>query len=269
MQNVEKVNLLRILHSTFMLSSHFQSFGEALGQTGGADFFLRGGDVVFQPAQFDGAGVRVVDDIGGFGIIVARLADGSDVDELFFGRINFEFGVGAAAHHGIAHEGNRHMGMAKETELGVLVGKTGRRRQFVKHVTPALGRIERGVDDGEVVDQFGVLQVTEPLALLVGKLCAGPTDGLGGVGIESFQMVIGGTVFVVVALHAGDVHVANDLETFLGVGVVTDDIAQADVMGGLLLFSVGQNGPEGFQIAVNVSDDGEFHLRLSNNFKSD
>jgi hypothetical protein len=39
-------------------------------------------------------------------------------------------------------------------------------------------------------------------------------------------------------------------------------------MRGLLLFGVRQDGAERLQIAVNVSDDGEFHLRLSNNLKS-
>ena len=106
------------------------------------------------------------------------------------------------------------------------------------------------------------------MAFLVGQLGARPVDGFGGVGIETFQMVVGGAVFVVVALDAGDVHVADDLEAFLGIGVVADDVAEADVMRGLLLFGVRQNGVERFQIAVNVSDDGEFHLRLSNNFKS-
>ena len=71
-----------------------------------------------------------------------------------------------------------------------------------------------------------------------------------------------------IALDAGDVHLADDVEAFLGVRVVADDVAEADVMGGLLLFGVRQDGAERLQIAVNVSDDGEFHLRLSNNLKS-
>ena len=36
----------------------------------------------------------------------------------------------------------------------------------------------------------------------------------------------------------------------------------------VLGFDVLQNGLERLQIAVNVSDDGEFHLRLADNFKT-
>ena len=93
-------------------------------------------------------------------------------------------------------------------------------------------------------------------------------DGFGGIGIETFQMVVGGAVFIVIALDAGDVHVADDFEAFLGIGVVADDVAEADVMRGLLLFGVRQDGLERLQVAVNVSDDGEFHLSLSCNLES-
>jgi hypothetical protein len=81
-----------ILHfSFFILPSKFQPFGKAFGQAGGADFFLRSGNVVIEPAKFNGSGVHVVNNVGGPGVVVARLADGADVDEIFFGGINFEF----------------------------------------------------------------------------------------------------------------------------------------------------------------------------------
>ena len=94
---------------------------------------------------------------------------------------------------------------------------------------------------------------------LVVQLRARPVDGVGGGGIEAFEMVVGGAVFVVIALHAGDVHVPDDFEAFLGIGVVADDVAEADVMRRLLASGVLQNGLERLQIAVNVSDDGKLH----------
>jgi hypothetical protein len=73
------------LHSAFSilhLPPVSQPFGEAFGQAGGDDFFLGGGNVVFKPAEFNRAGVHVINDVGGLGIVVARLADGSDIDEI-------------------------------------------------------------------------------------------------------------------------------------------------------------------------------------------
>jgi hypothetical protein len=87
------------------------------------------------------------------------------------------------------------------------------------------------------------------------------------VGIAAVEMVVGGAVFVVVALDAGKVHVADDLETFLGVGVVADDIAEADDMRGALGANVLQHDLKSLQVAVDVSDDGVFHL-LPDDFKT-
>src|SRR6516165_10791274 len=92
-------------------------------------------------------------------------------------------------------------------------------------------------------------------------------NGLGGVRIEAFEMVLGGTVFVMVALDAGDVHLADDVETFLGLGVVADDVAEADDVGGALGADVLQDDLKGVEIAVDVCDDGVFHF-LASDFKS-
>jgi hypothetical protein len=45
----------------------------------------------------------------------------------------------------------------------------------------------------------------------------------------------------------------------MGIGVVADDVAQADVMGAAALLGVGQNGLQRFQIAVNVSKNSKTH----------
>ena len=158
------------LHSAFFpLPSELQPFGETFGQAGGADFFLGGGNVVIEPAQFNGSGVHVVDDVGAFGVVVAWLADGADVDEIFFGRINFKFGIGAAADGGVAHEGDGHVGVAEETNLGVLVGKAGGGGELVKDVAPALRRVERGVHHREIGGHAGVFEFAQPLAFFLGS----------------------------------------------------------------------------------------------------
>jgi len=157
--------------------------------------------------------------------------------------------------------------MAEEADLGVLIRKTGGGGEFVEDITPALRRIERGVDHREVGGHAGIFQVAQPLLFLRVQLRAGPVDGVGGVGIKTFKAVVGGAVFVVIALHAGEIELADHCEAFLGIGVVANDVAQANDVRGILAFDVGQHGLERFQIGVDVGDDGVFHSSV-NNLKS-
>jgi hypothetical protein len=99
------------------------------------------------------------------------------------------------------------------------------------------------------------------------QLTARPVDGFGGVRVKTFEVILGGAVFIVVALDAGDVHLADDLEAFLGIGVVAHNVAEADDVRGVLGADVFQHDLESFQIAVNVCDDGVFHF-LANDLKS-
>ena len=66
-----------------------------------------------------------------------------------------------------------------------------------------------------------------------------------------------------VSLYAGNVHLADDVQAFLGVGVVADHVAQAGVMRALLVFDVLQNHLERLQIGVNVGYDGKLHAAIS------
>jgi hypothetical protein len=77
--------------------------------------------------------------------------------------------------------------------------------------------------------------------------------------IEAFQMILAGTVFIVVALDAGQVEVPDNFQAFLGVGIVANDITKTDDLRDVLGLDVLQNGVERFQIAVYVCDNGVFH----------
>ena len=246
-----------------LLPSIREPFGEAFRKSGGADFCLRSFDIVIEAAEFDRAGVHVVEDVGALGIIIARLADGTDVDEIFFGRINFKFRVSAAAHDGVAHERNRNVRVAEETHLRVLIRETGGGGELVEDVTPAVGRIECGVNHRKVRGHAGVFQIAQPLFVVGGKLVARPVDGFGGVRIETVEGVFSGAVFVVIAFNDGDIHVAYDLQTFLGIGVVADDVAEADDVRRILGANILQHYLKRFPVAVNVCDDGVFHFLAS------
>ena len=100
---------------------------------------------------------------------------------------------------------------------------------------------------------------SQPLFFLGRKLVARPVDGLRGVRVEAVEMIVRGAVFVVVALHAGDVHLADNLETFLGVGVVADNVAEAHDVIRVLGADVLKDHLKGFQVSVDVGDDGVFH----------
>jgi hypothetical protein len=119
------------------------------------------------------------------------------------------------------------------------------------------------VNDGEIGDQTEIFEVTQPLLVVLGQLRARPAHGLGGMRVETFKVGIQRTILVMIALHAGHSHAADDVEALLGVGVVAHDIAQAAIMRDALFLGVIQNDFQRLEIGVNVSDDRELHLFAS------
>src|SRR5215204_2540614 len=164
-----------------------QPFGQSRGEAGIEDFFLGLGDVIIEPAQFDRGLVHVVNDVSGFGIIIAGLTDGADVDEIFFTGLNLELGVGATADHAVADEGDRDMGMAEEADGSVLVGKAGGGGEFVEDIPPALGSIESGMDNSEAGDHAHVFELAKPLSVFGGELASGPVDRFCGGRIKTVK----------------------------------------------------------------------------------
>src|SRR5437764_2641004 len=81
---------------TIWLSSKCQSLRETRGKAGLEYLFLRSGNVVFQPAQFNRRLVHVIDDIRRFGVVVARLPNSTHIYEVLFARLDFEFGIRAS-----------------------------------------------------------------------------------------------------------------------------------------------------------------------------
>ena len=245
---------------TPLLSSVGKPLGQSLRQSGGENLLLRGSDIVVQATYLNRSVERVVDDVGALGIVIARLTDGTDIDEIFLTRLGLELGIRSAAYDAVFDKSDGHMRVTKEANGCVLVSEAGGGGEFVEHVTPALRAIERGVNDGEIGHHARVLQVTQPLTIILGELSACPIDGFGGGGVEAFEMLIAGTVFVVVAFDAGHVHRANDVETFLGIGVVADNISEAGVMRHLLLLAIFEHDLKRFEIAVDVGYDSKLHV---------
>src|SRR5947209_5020161 len=66
-------------------------------------------------------------------------------------------------------------------------------------------------------------------------------------------------LLVVVAFHDRTIEFSDELDAFLRVRVVTDDIAQTNIMGALLFVRIGHDRLERFEIGMNITENGETH----------
>src|SRR5206468_1042965 len=92
------------------------------------------------------------------------------------------------------------------------------------------------------------LEIAQPLLVVVGELAAGPVDRFFGERVEALELLGYGSLLVVVAFHHGALKIADDLETLVRVGVVTDDITKTHVVGYLVLLGVGDLGTLGVEL---------------------
>src|SRR5437016_3244878 len=78
------------------------------------------------------------------------MAEATVVYKIFLSRIDAQLIDSLALHAIIANESRRHMGVAKKTNAGVLIGEACSGIEIVENVTPLLGRIEGRMDDREI-----------------------------------------------------------------------------------------------------------------------
>ena len=91
------------------------------------------------------------------------------------------------------------------------------------------------------------------------QLIAGPEDGPFGGRIEAFGVEHGS---LIVIAEEDDLAFHDQIDAFAGVGAVADDIAEAIDFADVVLLDVFEDSLEGFQVAMNIADDG-LHARLS------
>ena len=145
-----------------------------------------------------------------------------------------------ALHRAIADVGARRVGVAVKAELRVLVVEARRGIELVEDVAPLVRRIERGVDDREIAHLPDHLQVAQPLLVVLGQMLARPVDRLLRERIEACEILGQRGLLVVISLHDRAIELAHDLHALVRVGVVADDIAEADVMRDLVRLGVGR-----------------------------
>ena len=107
-------------------------------------------------------------------------------------------------------------------------------------------------------------QEVPPLEYLLGlavgnlELATSPEDRLLGAAAEAFGIEDGPQI-VIAEDHGVELHGAVD--AFAGVRPVANDVSQAVDLFDAARLRIGQHRLEGFEVAMNVADDGTFHDR--------
>ncbi len=204
---------------------------------------------------------HIINGVGRPPVAISGLANAPDIDEILFAQLEMDFGVRVQLHTFTLHVNSWHMGVSIEAELGELVTEASHRIELVGDVTPVPRSVESGVNDGEVPHLSHEFVGQEPVALFLGELVAGPFEGMTGEMVESFQLGVPGGFLVMIAPDHGASQIPHDPQAFTGIGIVTDDITDADIVGALLSLRVGKHCLQCFQIGVDVSKNCKFHYR--------
>jgi hypothetical protein len=96
--------------------------------------------------------------------------------------------------------------------------------------------------------------------VFLGELTPGPFEGGVGEGVEADDFGGGAGFLVVIAFDDRAAEFLETCDALVGVGVVADDVADADELvspEGLRIF---HDGIEGLEVRMDVSEDGEFHV---------
>src|SRR4051794_15098467 len=134
-------------------------------------------------------------------------------------------------------------------ELHALVGLPGR-----EHVLP--DRVaRRGVVEPEVVAVVHRVEVLQVRHGLLADVVAGPEGGHGRAAGEVGDVDAAGDDQIVVARQADRAVLAGELDAFLRLGAVADEVAQAPDLLHALALGVLEDGLEGRKVPVDIRDE--------------
>ena len=195
------------------------------------------------------------------------MSDGADIDEslgvvervdelTFFGRDEVEAFGEDAWDMGVALEAVAFDECKDPFHLSLVVDVFGE-DVFIERI--ACGAVYEHqsrfpVDSGEFTEKVPAFFVSEPVAGF--ELCAGPEDGSFGSGIEPFGVEQCSLIVVPQQAHGT---VSYPINAFSRVGSIADDIAQAVDLLDRFTPDVFEHGFEGFEVAVDVADEGSAH----------
>jgi hypothetical protein len=104
-------------------------------------------------------------------------------------------------------------------------------------------------------------QRAQPFLVVVRTLFARPIDRFLGEGVTAFLIAKHRGLLVVVAFDDRTFQLAHDFDAFLWKGVVTDDIAHANMMGAHVCLGVGQDDLQRVIVGMDVAKDRKLHFR--------
>lgn len=227
-------------------------------KAGVEDLLLRLCKIVGEAPEMDGVLNGVVDAIGGARIAIARLPDGADIDEVFVAEDQSKInGIVAIDESGVHFENCGNVGMTVEAELGMLVGEGRLGFDGFEHISPVFGSIEGGMHDGNAPDNCRVWEFAKPIEIFRRDLLTRPFDHLCGERMEIVRILgIGGGIVIVVSANGDAPEISDDIAALIGAGVVSDNVANADIICDPKRFCVVEDDVQRFEIGVNISDDG-------------
>jgi len=213
----------------------------------------------------------VGDDVAGAGVAVAGLADAADVDDgaLFLDLVHGVVGqLGGRIEVGVVEEDAGLMGVADEADAGVEALEVGEDllgvgEDVLGEDVLIHGAARGGVDEedvaflvahGELAEEAPAGGAERGIGLGVEDV-AGPVTGAFGGGVEIGGLVEDGVV--VVAHDGGAAAGADEVDALARIRTIADDVAETDDLLDAALGEIVEDGLEGFEIGVNVADDGE------------
>jgi hypothetical protein len=106
----------------------------------------------------------------------------------------------------------------------------------------------------KIVDQRLFRQLFQPRLVAVGEVAFGPQESVLGKRIKIFDAADAGHGVIVVSSQAKKAAVAAEFRALVGIGIITDNVAQTDNLLNILPINIVQYYLEGLQIGVNITD---------------
>lgn len=120
--------------------------------------------------------------------------------------------------------------------------------ELIEHIPPFVRRIEGRMDHREITDLADKFQTIQPEEIFGQELGAGVGNALISETRDIARVAAHAREFIVISFHRRAFERTHDVEAFLGIRVVADDIPEADVMRDVMRFRVREDGGERLEI---------------------
>ena len=197
----------------------------------------------------------VVKDIGRPRVSVARLPDGTDVDEVLASDRQLEvLRINAIDRPKLLLVNHRTMRVPVKAERRHLMREMRLGLKMVEDVAEVLRIVHRRMDERDAHFRRHKRQGPEKTHLLLRQLLARPFNDRRGMRIKILQVLPRGHVMVMVTHDDRTVESADLLQTLVRTGIVADNITRAQVVRHALFTTVRQHNLERIEVRVNVSE---------------